>query len=233
VISRGREIWDSHSSALQLTGLAGILLFSFWTGMSPHWDYLYPLHVDEWFAIGYTQSTLEAGRLEYPNPYNPRDISFHPEMGFHLLLGFLETVTSLSWMSLYRLAPGVLLALLAFLTYAFGYRSGFGWAAALFVPLIPTSIRTLGPAFVVPVSTAMLFIPVTLLILHTMEEKSRGKSLWLLLVLIGGTIFLHPPTEVVITVLAVLYLAGLWWGPWSRSGMGKGLTCWWLSESGL
>jgi hypothetical protein len=54
----------------------------------------------------------------------------------------------------------------------------------------------------------MLFIPVTLLVLHTMEEKSRGKILWLLLVLIGGAIFVHPPTEVVITVLSVLYLAG-------------------------
>jgi hypothetical protein len=176
--------------------------------MSPHWDYPYPLHVDEWFAIGYTQSTLEYGRLEYPNPYNPWEVSFHQEMGFHLLLGFLQTVTGLSWMDLYRFAPGVLLALLAFLTYAFGHRSGFGWAAALFVPLIPTSIRTLGPTFVVPVSTAMLFIPVTLLLLQTMEEESRGRSLWLLLVLIGGTIFIHPPTEVAITVLAILYLAG-------------------------
>jgi hypothetical protein len=206
---RGKEIWAAHSTALRLTGLAGVLLFSFWAGMSPHWDYLYPLHVDEWFAIGYTQSTLEYGRLEYPNPYSPWEIAFHPEMGFHLLLGFLETMTGLSWMSLYRIAPGALLALLAFLTYAFGHRNGFGWTAALFVPLIPTSIRTLGPAFVAPVSAAMLFIPVTLLVLHRMEEKSRGKSLWLLLALIGGTIFIHPPTEAVITALAVLYLAGL------------------------
>jgi hypothetical protein len=155
VIFHGREIWSSHSSALRLDGLAGILLFSFWAGMSPRWDYPYPLHIDEWFAIGYTQSTLEYGGLEYPNPYRPREVSFHPEMGFHLLLGFLKTVTGLSWMSLYRITSGVLLVLLAFLTYAFGYRSSFGWAAALFVPLISTSIRTLGPAFVVPVSTAV------------------------------------------------------------------------------
>jgi hypothetical protein len=208
IISYGKGIWASYSITLRLAGLAGILLFSFWTGMDPHWDYPYPLHVDEWFAIGYAQSTLEYGRLEYPNPYSRREVSFHPEMGFHLLLGFLKIVTGLSWMDLYRIAPGVLLALLAFLTYVFGHRNGFGWAAALFVPLIPTSIRTLGPAFVVPVSAAMLFIMVTLLILHTMEEKSRGKSLWLLLVLIGGTIFVHPPTEAAITALAVLYLAG-------------------------
>jgi len=198
----------SNVGIFRITGLAGIFIFAFWVGMSPHWDYPYPLHVDEWFAIGYTQSTLEAGRLEYPNPYNPWEVSFHPEMGSHLLLGFLKTVTGLSWMELYRFAPGVLVTLLTFLTYAFGHRYGFGWSAALFVPLIPTSIRTLGPALVVPVTVGMLFIPVTLLLLHAMEEKSRGKALWLLLVLIGGTILVHPPTEVIVTALAVFYLGG-------------------------
>jgi hypothetical protein len=207
MISFGKGIWASYATALRLAGLGGILLFSFWAGMRPHWNYPYPLHVDEWFAIGYAQSTLAYGRLEYPSPYNRGEVSFHPEMGFHILLGFLKTVTGLSWMSLYRIAPGVLLALLVFFTYAFGHRSGFGWAAALFVPLIPTSIRTLGPAFVVPVSAAILFIPVTLLILHTLPGRNQGKPLWLLL-LIGGTILIHPLTEVVITVLAVLYLAG-------------------------
>ncbi|MFQ5872306.1 MAG: hypothetical protein ACE5JL_00690 [Dehalococcoidia bacterium] len=207
LIHSGRAVWASQSGALRLAGLVGILLFSFWAGMSPHWDYPYPLHVDEWFAIGRAQSTLDANGLQYPSPYGQGEISFHPEMGFHLMLGFLKTATGLSWMGLYRVAPGVLLALMAFLTYAFGRRSGFGWAAALFVPLIPTSIRTLGPAFVVPLSAAMLFIPVTLLALHTMEARSRGRTLWVLVVLIGGTIFVHPPTEGVVTALAVLYLA--------------------------
>ena len=200
----------------------GILLFSFWVGMNPHWDYRYPLHVDEWFAIGYAQSTLDAGGLQYASPYGQGEISFHPEMGFHLLLGFLKTTAGLSWMGLYRVAPGLLLALLAFLTYAFGRRAGFGWAAALFVPLIPTSIRTLGPAFIVPVSTAMLFIPVTLLVLHTMQEESRGKSLWVLLLLIGGTIFVHPTTEGAVTALAVTYLAVSVAGALTRRRYGEG-----------
>ena len=207
LMRHGRVVLASQAGALGLAGLAGILLFSFWAGMEPHWDYRYPLHVDEWFAIGYAQSTLHAGSLQYPNPYGGGEVSFNFEMGFHLLLGFLKTLTGLPWMGLYRVAPGVLLALLAFLTYALGRRGRFGWAAALFVPLIPTSIRTLGPAFVVPVCAAMLFIPVTLLLLHTMDEKTRGKFLWLLLLLIGGTIFVHATTEGVVTALAVLYLA--------------------------
>ena len=129
LLSFAIEFCSRHSATFQLAGLVGILLFSFWAGMSPHSDYPYPLHVDEWFAIGYAQSTLDAGGLQYPNPYQQWEISFHPEMGFHLLLGFLKTTTGLSWMGLYRFAPGLMLALLAFLTYSFGRQAGFGWAA--------------------------------------------------------------------------------------------------------
>lgn len=198
-----------HGRLLEVAGVAAILLLSFWVGMGHHWDYKYPLHADEWAGLGFAQSTLDAGRLQYPNPYRDKEVNYNPEMGFHLLLGFLKATTDLSWLGLYRIAPGIVLALLAFLVYAFGRRDGFGWAAALFVLLIPTSIRTLGPAFLVPVSAAMLFIPVTLIVVHRMEAGGRGQSLWLLLVLVGGTLFVHPPTEAVVTALAASYLAAL------------------------
>ena len=88
-------------------------------------------------------------------------------------------------------APGVLVAGLAFLTYSFGRKAGFGWAAALFVSLVPTSVRILGPAFVVPVTAAMLFILVTLIFLHNLEEKNREKSLWILTLVMAAAIFLR------------------------------------------
>ena len=223
-----RELCASHSSAIRLAGLAGIFLFSFWVGMSPHWDYPYPLHVDEWIHISLAQSSLDSGGLVYPNPYGSGEISYHQEMGFHLLLGYLKTASGLPWMIIYRVGPGVLLALLAFLAYAYGRRGGFGWAAALFVPLIPTSVQTLGPAFLVPVSAAMLFIPVTLLVLRTVDGKGRGLSLWVLLILIGGTLFVHPTTEGIVTALAILLLAHLALGALSqgrfREGAGLLLT---------
>lgn len=201
-----QEMWVGNAGAFKLAGLFGILLFSFWAGMSPHWDYQYPLHVDEWFAMGYAQSTLGAGGLEYVYPYGGGDVSFHPEMGFHLQLAFLKAVTGLSWMELYQVAPGILLALMAFLTYALGRRHGFGWSAALLVPLIPTSVRTLGPSVVVPLSAAMLFIPVTLMALNVLSREGWGTVLGVLLVLIAGALFVHPTTEAIITIVGVLYL---------------------------
>ena len=194
---------------LRLTGLFGILLFAFWMGMSPHWEYPYPLHVDEWFHIGYGQSTLFAGSLQYLSPYEERIISTHPEMGFHLLWAILKAVTGLTFMEIYRLAPGFLLALLAFFTYAAGRRDGYGWGSALFVAVIPTSLWTLGPAFVVPVSTAMLFIPLTILLINIMSDGKQSESLWLMLILVGGTLFVHPTTEAVVTALVGLYIGSL------------------------
>jgi hypothetical protein len=53
---------------------------------------------------------------------------------------------------------------------------------------------------------ALLFIPVTLLVVHRMDARARGESLWLLMVLIGGTLFIHPTTEAVVTGFTALAL---------------------------
>jgi len=92
--SQAQGLWARQAGAVRLTWLGGILLLGFWAGMSPHWEYPYPLHVDEWFAIGYAQSTLEAGGLVYPSPYAGPDVSFHPEMGFHLIWLFGQKAIS-------------------------------------------------------------------------------------------------------------------------------------------
>ena len=43
--------------------------------------------------------------------------------------------------------------------YIMAQREGFGWEAALFTCLIPTTIGILGPAFTVPVAMGLLFTP--------------------------------------------------------------------------
>lgn len=191
-----QNMYARHTLLLRVAGIMAILLFAFCAGMAPHWDYEYPLHVDEWKTIGYTQSMLEGGQ----------ETGYANKAGFYMFLGALESTTGLSWAGLYRFGPGVLVALLAFLVYAFGRRDGFGWAAALFVPLIPTSIRTLGPTFLVGISTSLIFIPVTLLVLHRLEAGDMRQRL-LLLILILGALFFYPPTGGIIIALAALYLA--------------------------
>lgn len=206
----GRELGARGPWMLRASALVAALSLSFWAGMGPRWDYPYSSHIDEWKHRGDTLSLIEGGSLVYtnPNPHPHRigDVRYHRELGFHVLYGFLETTTGLIPSDLHRIAPAVQMALLALLVYALGVRSGYGWSAALLVPLLPTSTRTLGPEFAVPVAIALLFVPVTLMVVHRLEERGRGESLWLLMVLIGGTLFIHPTTEAVVTGFTAMAL---------------------------
>lgn len=184
--------------------LVAILVLSFFMASIPHWDYLYPLHIDEWWHYGDAQSLIEAGGTPYPDPfYSGVPLSPDKELGFHLFLGEFKLITGASWLSLVRFLPGIIFALLAFVAYAFGKRRGFGLGAAFLVALIPTTVRFLGPAFLVPVALGLTFIPVTLLTLQRLMFDLRGPVVLFLIFL--SLLFIHPPTLAVISGIAVIH----------------------------
>lgn len=184
--------------------LAAILVLAFFIASIPHLQYAYPLHIDEWWHYGDTQSMLDAGRISYPDPFNSGTmLSTDKEIGFHLLLGELKLVTGISWLTLFRFLPGFIFALLAFQAYAFAKRMRFGLEAAFLVMLIPTTIRFLGPAFLVPVAIGLTFIPLTLFILHYILTELRGTVVLFLIFL--SLVFIHPPTLAVVSIIALTY----------------------------
>jgi len=93
------------------------------------------------------------------------------------------------------------------LVYALGREKGYGWSAALCVPLIPTSIRTLGPAFLVPVAVAILFIPVVLLLLHKLENKNVWEFFVLVVIVVIAAVTVHAPTGFLIIAMVMAYFA--------------------------
>ncbi len=181
-----------------------ILVLAFFMASIPHFQYPYPLHMDEWMRYGQAQSLMETGRTAYPNPFDS-GATFSPdiEVGFHLLLGELKLITGISWLNLFRFLPGIILALLAFQAYVFGKGKGFGLGAAFLVILIPTTCRFLGPAFLVPVALGLTFIPLTLFILHRLMFDLRGPVILFLVFL--SLLFIHPPTLAVISAIAVIH----------------------------
>lgn len=196
----------SQQPARLLEGLllGAILVLAFLMASIPHGHYPYPLHIDEWMHYGNAQSLTEAGRIDYPDPFDSGESAYpDPEVGFRLLLGELKLVTGISWLSLFRFLPGIILALLAFQAYALGKRRGFGLGAAFLVALIPTTVRFLGPAFLVPVALGLAFIPLTLFILHRLMFDLRGPAILFLVFLC--LLFLHPPTLGVISAIAVIH----------------------------
>ena len=187
--------------------LVMILILAFFMASIPHLDYQYPIHTDEWWRYGDAYSLLEAGHPAYPDIFDNGAVTDTDiEIGFHLFIGELKLITGLPWLAIFRFLPGLILALLAFLAYAFGRKKGYGLEAAFLVTLIPTTIRLLGPAFLVPVALGITFIPLTLLILQRFMNDFRGPVMLFLMLL--SLLFIHPPTLAVISAIILMH-AGL------------------------
>jgi hypothetical protein len=196
----------SRTSLIKAILLVAILGLAFFMALYPRLHYPYPLHVDEWMHLGYTNQILNIGHLSFPNPFQGGryEVGGHPETGYYIWLGTSLLATGSSWLVLSRLMPALVLALIAFVAYAWGRKRGFGLEAAFFATFIHTTIRFLGPAFLVPVTLGLIFFPLGLILLEKMEEGWRPLPL---IVLSLGALFLtHGTTAVAVGFVLVIFL---------------------------
>lgn len=182
-----------------------VMIFAYFMASIPHLQNSYPLHVDEWMRYGDAQSLLQAGYLaDYPDPFEAgKTMSPDIEEGYHLLLAELKLISGISWLGLFRFVPGLILALLAFKAYVWGKGGVTGLASALLVTLIPTTTRFLGPAFLVPVSLGLAFIPLVLIVLNQLNDDTR--LLVILCPLLFALLFIHPPTFAVVSAITLVH----------------------------
>ncbi|MBM3131521.1 MAG: hypothetical protein FJZ95_00605 [Chloroflexi bacterium] len=185
--------------------LFGVFVLCAFMVSIPRWDYPFPIHVDEWWHYGDAQSLITAGDIKYADPFDAgRTTEVDIETGYHVFLGELKSICGVSWLTLFRFLPVAIMALIAFQAYAFGKKERYGLAAAFFVGLVPTTIRFLGPAFVVPVDLGLAFLPLILLVLHRLMSDIRGPMLVFLILL--GLLFVHPPSMAVLTGVVIMHL---------------------------
>lgn len=187
--------------------LLAVLVLAYFMTFIPHMEYRLPLHVDEWWHYGNSQSLIEAQTADYPNPFDSGESFVDAEVGFHVFLGELRLLTGMAWIDMFRFLPGVILCLVAFAAYAVSDRRSVGLAAALLVALIPTGLRFLGPAFLVPVALGLAFVPVVVLVLRRTMADGRGPLLLFLMVL--TLLFVHPPTMAFVMGTALAHMAFL------------------------
>ena len=181
-----------HLMLLPILGLA------FYIAFIPHQNYPYPLHVDEWVHLTYSQSILQTGSL----PLNM-------EIGFQLFWSIFQQLSGLSWMTIFRYFPGIIFVITVLSVYIMARREGFGWEAALFTCLIPSTVGIMGPAFLVPVSMGLLFTPLMLFLVFNF------RTVWtylLLFILITFLLAIHAPSAIspiiVLTPYILLNLKG-------------------------
>jgi hypothetical protein len=201
----------NRASLVKAILLVAIIGLAFFMALYPRLDYPYPIHVDEWMHLGNTHQILDTGHLNYPNPFHGGrfEVGGHPETGYYLWVGTSLLATGSSWLVLARLMPALVLGIIAFVSYAWGRKRGFGLEAAFFATFIHTTIRFLGPAFLVPVTLGLVFFPLCLILLDKMERDWR--PLPLIIISLGALFLTHGTTAVavgfVLAIFLIFYLA--------------------------
>ena len=195
-----------RASLIRVILLVAIIALAFFMALYPRLDYPYPLHVDEWMHLGHTTQILNTGSLDYPHPFRGGQLEVwgHPETGYYLWFGTSLLATGSPWLLLARLMPALVLGLIAFMAYAWGRKHGFGLEAAFFATFIHTTIRFLGPAFLVPVTLGLVFFPLCLILLEKMEKDWR--PLPLIVVSLVALFLTHGTTAVAVGFVLVIFL---------------------------
>jgi hypothetical protein len=174
-----------------------ILLLAFNLNLTPHKDYQYPVHVDEWENFAVSQAILDSGNVVYIEPFmGEKTITNDLEIGLRTFLAVFKSVTGMSWLLIFRYMPSIIFMFTILGVYIFANRDGYGLQAAFLAALIPTSVRLIGPGFLVAVGVGLMFIPLSIFVAY------NTKKYQLLFIFITFLFLIHPPTA--LAVIAVL-----------------------------
>lgn len=154
-------------------------------------DYPYPVHVDEHLHWVYAAQTQRFDRLVVGDAYNedpPRLSTLGSlrgavhERGFHLVLAQAQEMTGVPWHHFLEYLPAAWMAFIAFGVYALVRPHPAAVPAAAFVALVPTTVRFLGPAFLVPIGFGLAWLPVTGILAGPGRRRAGAAALVLLVV---------------------------------------------------
>jgi len=79
-----------------------ILLLASFMAFIPHIGYAYPVHLDEWIHLAQSKAVVEAGSINYPDPFGGKEATgllSSQEVNYHLLLASLNEVSGIDWIS--------------------------------------------------------------------------------------------------------------------------------------
>lgn len=186
--------------------LLPIMALAFYIAFIPHQSYPYPVHIDDWIHLANAQAILKAGSVDYIQPFYGDSVvklGSNLEIGFQLFWAIFHQVSGISWLTIFRFFPGIVMVITVLSAYVLGQRHGFGWEAALFAAIIPTTVGILGPAFLVPVAMGLSFVCLSLFVALNL------KGIWSYLVqfvLICFLLAIHAPSAIVAVIILVPYL---------------------------
>ena len=149
---------------------------------------------------------MRAADISYPNPFTGTGtggIVALLEVGYHLPLAVFHQLGDVSWDIIARYFPSVFFVMTALSVYIMAQRKGFGWEAAFFTCLIPTTIGIMGPALLVPVAMGLMFVPLALFVAF------NYRTFWsyvVLLIFICFMIIMHAPSGICLIIILVPFI---------------------------
>jgi hypothetical protein len=186
--------------------LVPILTLAYYLAFIPHAGYPYAVHVDEWVHLYNAEAMLSAGSTTFTSFLDGERVlglSSNLEAGFHLFIGIFQRISGLDWMTIFRYFPGVIFMVTVLSVFALARREGYGWQAALFTCLIPTTAGILGPGFLVPVSLGLLFIPLLLFLAFNFRSVASYLGIF---IFTSFLLSIHAPTAVVIATILIPFI---------------------------
>ncbi len=183
-----------------------ILLITAIFAYYPHHGYDYPMHRDEWIDLAISKAIIDAESVNYVEPfYGKRVVQHDLEIGLRLWVSELILSSDMNEYMLMKYLPIFMSCFIVFSAFLFARQLGYGLEAAFFTALIPTTIRLLGPAFVVAVSLAVAFMLLAAYIAFKQNKKKVDYAV--LFIFLIFTFLTHPPTAIATYILLILYVA--------------------------
>ena len=197
-----------HAALALIVAAVAVLTFH------PHYNALtgardpFPVHADEYVHWGNAAAIMEHGTLDPPDPFAPvvqseakTTIESH-ERSFQAYLGVLQASTGIPWTTMLTLGPTFLAILAVLALYVVGETFGAGLSTALWFLAVPTSLRFLGPGFMVPIA---FVLPLIALALYLLLAHRGGGALAALLILTSALWTIHTAGALVVTIAASAY----------------------------
>lgn len=160
--------------------------------------YPWAIHVDEHFHASVISKVQDLDRLIPWDPYEETHGEFDAfgglkgaihERGYHIFMAQAQELTGISTYHLYQYGPAAWMVFTAFAVYALVRPHPAAIPAAAFVGLVPTTVRFLGPGFLVPIGFSLAWLPVAAIL--TGPARKKASAAGLLLTVVVWSFFVH------------------------------------------
>jgi len=177
-----------------------ILILTFILVYTPHLNYKYPSHIDEWRHITESQKLKEG---EYK-------LGTHAslELGFHLFLRTLSYFTDI--ILAYKYLPALFASLSSLALFFFTYKTTKKYYMAVLSMIFFASLRSntniMGLWFFVPLTFAIPLIYLFFLLFSEGIEKNNTKKIICSLIIYTLIFFMHPVSATFMIPILIIYL---------------------------